>query len=177
MQAMVEQLLHLARLDTGPSMFETSGYDPAELALEAWEPFARQALSRELRVDLSFEDGLRVTLNRELLALVLRNLNDNAVTYAEPKGRVHITLRRTTQHEMCFEVSNSGSRLDQEQASAAIRRFWRGDPARAETGLHCGLGLALVEKATRVLGGSLRLSSQVDGDFVAQVLLPVDGSA
>jgi two-component system, OmpR family, heavy metal sensor histidine kinase CusS len=177
LQTMVERLLHLARLAAGPPEPETSGYDPAELAVEAWEPFAPQALARGLRVDLHFEDGLRVTVNRELLALILRNLNDNAVTYAEPGGRVGITLRRSAERQVCFEVSNSGSRLDSEQASAATRRFWRGDPARTETGLHCGLGLALVDKATRALGGSLELSSRVDGNFVAQIVLPVDGSA
>src|SRR4030095_3241972 len=163
--------------DAGPPSAETSAYDPAELALEAWEPFAAQALARGLRVDLGFEAGLHATANRELLGLILRNLNDNAVTYAEAQGRVALRLRETPEHGLSFEVSNSGSRLDQEQACAAIRRFWRGDPARSATGLHCGLGLALVDKAARALGASLKIRAEVDGDFVARVLLPVNGRA
>ena len=177
MQAMVERLLALARLDAGPPAPEASDYDAAEFALEAWEPFAVGAQARDLRVDLQLEHGLRASSNRELLGLILRNLNDNAVSYSEAQGRVEIRVCRTAGHELCFEVSNSGSRLDQEAARAATRRFWRGDLARSGSDIHCGLGLALVDRAARALGGSLEIRSAVEGDFVARVLLPGNGRA
>lgn len=176
MQSMVEQLLHLARLDSDRSASDSQAYDAAELALESWEPFAARALARGLHVDLHLENGFCVTLNRELVGLILRNLHDNAVTYADPGGRVRIALRRSAAREIRLEVSNSGSRLDQEQADAATRRFWRGDAARSETGLHCGLGLALASKAAQALGGTLKLSSQIGAEFVAVVALPLQAA-
>src|SRR6185295_2698054 len=57
MQAMVEQLLQLARLDAGALATHSRPYDPAELALEAWEPFAAPAQARGLCVDLRLENG------------------------------------------------------------------------------------------------------------------------
>lgn len=172
LQSMVERLLHLARLDAGRSAVESESYDLADLALEAWEPFAARALARGLRVDLHLESGLELSSNRELVGLILRNLHENAVTYAEPNGQVRISTRRFDGRQIALEVSNSGSRLSQEQTSVATQRFWRGDAARTEAGLHCGLGLALVEKATQALRGHLKLRSREGGEFVAEVTLP-----
>jgi len=71
-----------------------------------------------------------------------------------------------------LEVTNSGSLLDQEATHSATRRFWRGETARTEAGLRCGLGLALVERAALALGGRLVLTSTRGGDFRAAVLVP-----
>ena len=71
-----------------------------------------------------------------------------------------------------LKVSNSGSRLSQDEAVAATQRFWRGDTARSEAGLHCGLGLSLVEKATRALGGAVEIHSSAGGVFSVEATLP-----
>ncbi len=171
LQGMVERLLQLARLDAGCTAIESVRYDLADFAVETWEPYATRAHVRHLRVDLDLQHELQVSFDRELLGLILRNLHDNAVTYADPGGHVRIAVRSDDDGAIHLEVSNSGSRLDEAQASAATQRFWRGDSARTDAGLHCGLGLAVVEKATAALGGTLKLSSRVAGEFVAQVVL------
>ncbi|MCE9596266.1 MAG: hypothetical protein K8S98_18905 [Planctomycetes bacterium] len=177
LQDVVDRLLQLARLDSMRSATEAKPCDLAELIVATWEPFAERALSRGLQVDFRLEQPLEVELDQELLGLVLRNLHDNAVAYADEGGRVRIALRRLDERTVRIEVANSGSRIGPEEAASATQRFWRGDAARADTGLHCGLGLALVERATRALGGSLRLRSQTGGEFVAEVSLPADESA
>jgi two-component system sensor histidine kinase QseC len=173
LQGMVERLLQIARLDAGRPAAVSAPYDLADFALEAWEPYAGRALARGLRVDLDLPHGFEASWDRELFGSILRNLHDNAVTYADTGGHVRIAIRDRENHSIRVEVSNSGSRLDQGQASVATQRFWRGDAARTEAGVHCGLGLALVEKATRALGGTLNLHSRVGGEFVAEVTLPI----
>ncbi len=175
LQAIVERLLQLARLDAHRSNEVPQRHDLADLVLDGWEHFTSQAVSRDLRVDLRLQDGLEVSADRELLGLVLRNLYENAVSYADTGGEIRISTRREDCDEVVHEVTNSGSLLDQDEAAAATQRFWRGDAARANTGLHCGLGLALADKAARALRGRLELRSRKGGEFVATVTLP--GSA
>ncbi len=172
LQSMVERLLQLARLDAGRSAVPSERYDLADLALEAWEPFAAQAVLRGLRVDLLLEEGLEISADRELVGLILRNLYENAVSYADPGGKIRIATRRSKSGDISLGVSNTGSRLGREEARAATQRFWRGDAARTEAGAHCGLGLTLVEKATHALGGSLRLASEAGGEFAVEVAFP-----
>jgi len=171
LQAMVERLLQLARLDGGRSPVVSERYDLADVALEVWESFAAHAVARGLSVELRLGEGIEMSSDRELVGLILRNLYENAVTYADSGGQVRISAHRVDGSGTSLEVSNSGSRLGQGEADAATQRFWRGDAARTDAALHCGLGLTLVEKATRALAGRLELRSEVGGEFVARVTL------
>ena len=131
--------------------------------------------ARDLRVDLELQNGFDVSTDRELLGLILRNLYENAVAYCDRGGRVRIAtgpVGRTGLDLVSVEVSNSGSRLSADELPEATRRFWRGDAARTAAGLHCGLGLSLVEKAAEALGGRLELRSAEGADFVARVTFP-----
>ena len=172
LQAMVERLLQLARLEAGRRAVDSEPYVLGDVAVEAWEPFAEAAQARGLHVDLAVQSGLEVRSDRELVELILRNLFENAVTYADDGGAIRIATRRANGRGIALEVANTGSRISQGEAAAATRRFWRGDDARSSNGMHCGLGLSLVEKAADALAGSVSLRSQTDGEFGVEVTFP-----
>ena len=67
------------------------------------------------------------------------------------------------------EISNTGCPLTGAQVAQVFERFWRGDAARCDAGVHCGLGLALVQRIVTSLGG--RAEARVDGDGVFTVRL------
>jgi two-component system heavy metal sensor histidine kinase CusS len=71
--------------------------------------------------------------------------------------------------EIVFE--NTGSRLTSRQAEEVFECFWRGDSSRRDTGVHCGLGLALVKRIVEALGGSIRAETQ-NGLFIVRLTLP-----
>lgn len=175
LQSMGERLLQLARLDAGVTDVDPERFELADLALEAWEPFGAQAASRGLAVTWSLEDGLEVAANRELLGLILRNLFENAVTYADSGGQLRISARVDGADGATLRVANSGSWLGPQEAAAATQRFWRGDAARTQAGRHCGLGLALVERASEALGMGLELRSEPQGEFSVTLTLPGAG--
>ncbi len=168
-QSIVERLLNLARVESGSSSGEVRELDLAEAVREGWEPFAARALDRGHGVRFELEPELQVWVDPELLALVLRNLLSNAVEHAEAGASLAVSTRRVAD-AVELEVRNSGSRLDRAEAQSATQRFWRGDRSR-RSGQHCGLGLALVERAASALGGALVVDSEVGGDFVARVRL------
>ena len=76
-----------------------------------------------------------------------------------------------------IRVANSGSLLSQAEADQASERFWRGDPARTEAGIRCGLGLALVRRAAAELGADLSVCSERGGEFRITLVLPAGGAA
>ncbi len=68
-------------------------------------------------------------------------------------------------------IANSGCRLNAADAPRVFDRFWRGDAARSETGLRCGVGLSLCRKIIELLGGSV--SARVENEvFSVTVELP-----
>ena len=81
-----------------------------------------------------------------LLAVVLRNVLENAVTYAPPGGRVSVRTTPAADGRWSLRVTNPCLGLSAADLPKVFEPFWRGDAARTADGSgRVGLGLALVQ--------------------------------
>jgi signal transduction histidine kinase len=143
----------------------------AELVNRCWCPFSGKAAA----AGIVFENHLNIALvwksDTAGLSMIVSNLLDNAVEYTDRGGRIWVTARKTDVGiEIIFE--NTGNQLTGKQTSEVFGCFWRGDSARSNTGVHCGLGLALVKRIIEALGGSVCAESQ-NGLFNIRIYLPL----
>jgi len=170
MQAMVNNLLLLARIDAAQMVFQMERIVLFDMAAASWETLAPDARTRELTFDNRIPRALTVICDRQSLGLIFSNLFGNAVEYADHGGRVW-TQAQETDGSIEILVGNTGCRLAADQATRVFDRFWRADSSRSETGTHCGLGLSLVSSIARALDGSARVT--VEGEvFVTRIELP-----
>lgn len=170
MQAMVGNLLLLARIEAGQVAFRAEPVALCETAEASWKPFAARARQRGLAFDNRISSDLMLTCDRQSLATVLSNLFSNAVEYGDDGGRVWAQAR---QADGCIDidVSNTGCRLSADQAARVFNRFWRADASRSDAGTHCGLGLSLVQRVMQALGGSAAALVE-DGTFTLRLTFP-----
>lgn len=170
MQTIVGNLLMLARLEGGQVPLRPEPVPLRQEIERLWRPLAGQAEACGIRFAADVPAGLAATADRELMALAVSNLLANAAEYANNGGRIEVAGHGAGgKAELVF--SNTGCRLSAEQARHVFERFWRGDTARA-AGVHCGLGLALVERAVAVLGGEVSVTVTPDGVFTVRLVLP-----
>jgi two-component system heavy metal sensor histidine kinase CusS len=172
MHAMVDQLLLLARADARQLRVTTEPIDPGVFLGDCWSNFHDRASARGLQVQWDIDHGTTILADAAKLRLVVNNLFDNAVSHADQGGWIQIKTQRSANDNVTLQIANSGSRLSADQAQRAFDRFWRGDTARADTGVHCGLGLSLCRKLMDVLGGTIHLQSQLGGAFVVLLTFP-----
>lgn len=169
---MVEQLLLLARAETGQLPVQRESISVKMLLEECWSSFAARADRRHVRVDWQVSDDLVVVSDRAKLQMILHNLLDNAVTYVNENGLISIRAM-AEQEGLSLIIANTGSQLAAEDAAHALDRFWRGDPSRRDTGTHCGLGLTLCARLVALLDGTIRLTSEKGGLFTVTIRLGV----
>lgn len=169
MHAMVDNLLLLARADARQLSTDPEPTDMVPFMQECWVHFAGRAAARKLNVEWKIDPNSIVKLDREKMRIVLNNLFDNAVSYADEEGRVWVNLAMASM-AMTLTVGNTGSRIATADAGKLFDRFWRGDEARSDAGVHCGLGLSLCRKMVDILGGTLTADS-VDGMFAATLVI------
>jgi signal transduction histidine kinase len=174
LQALVDRLLWLVRLDAGTVAIETRPTDIATLLRETWNPLQREADARGLRVQWDLPEEMWVVTDPMLAGIALRNVLENAVAYADEGGRVHVRVARHGELA-AVEIGNSGSLVRQEDVPGLLRRFARGDQARTPVGSRCGLGLALVDRIAGVLGHLVEIRSRPGGSF--EVTLSMAGDA
>lgn len=164
MRTMIDNLLSLARADTGRMQVAMEAVPAGGLLQDCWAVFAPEADARGLQVEWRLDDACEIVADRELLRLIFRNLLGNAVAYADDGGIVRIEWLDGSERPG-LRITNTGSKLSAEQARHVFERFWQGDSSRAATGVHCGLGLALSERLMTLLGGSITVESVPGGEF------------
>lgn len=170
MQALVDNLLALARVEAGQVQVEREPTPLATMIEQCWSAFAERAHARGLRRSITLTDIDVVMIDRAKVRLVFTNLFDNAVAYSDAGGDIAISGTHTDGW-LSLQISNSGCTLPASVGNQVFARFWRGDPAHATSGLHCGLGLALCRTLIEVHGGHIR-ASIADGRFHIMIDLP-----
>jgi len=123
--------------------------------------FKTQAL--EKRIDLSFniEDSLPEIMADEKLADDLfGNLISNAVKYTPPGGKVQVSLTKENQHQIRFEVSDTGIGIHEEDIPHLFSEFFRAENAKAHVEEGTGLGLVIVKEILDRLRGTISVKSK-----------------
>jgi len=170
MQTMMNNLLMIARLDARQLTFRREQIRLAELVNSCWQPFPEKAIERKITFDNRVPNDVTVNSDRKNLSLIFSNLLNNAVEYTNDAGQIWVTAHHTGD-SVEIAVANTGCQLTNEQAAQVFDCFWRGDSSRTGTGIHCGLGLALVQRLVRALGGSVIVELHPGGIFFIRLTL------
>jgi signal transduction histidine kinase len=153
--ALVENLLTLARLDAGQLELDARDVPLRALVEECWRPHAGAAAARSIEFRNTVAAGAVTRTDREKLRIVVGNLLANAAEYTEQGGWIEVTSGR----DGLLEVADSGPAIQPEQIERIFDRLWRGDAARAATGIHCGIGLSLARALCTQLSLTLTATS------------------
>lgn len=170
MEAMVESLLLLARSDAGQVSIARQEVDLCHLVSQSWSLLQYRADGRNAGIAFEMPPSLAIQTDAEKLGIVLRNVMDNAVSYVDSGGRIRINVR-SEEGKAIVEIANTGSLIAAEDAPRLFERFWRGDAARTETEMHCGLGLSLCQRLMTLLGGAIAVETTKGGEFVVRLMI------
>jgi signal transduction histidine kinase len=112
---------------------------------------------------------LVVGCSPSLLGQILRNLVENALKFRATTRPLAIEIvAKVADEQAVIEVSDNGVGVDPESAKHVFEPYFR---ARGDVAGH-GLGLAIVDRAVRSLGGSCELSSNVGEGARVTIRLP-----
>jgi two-component system OmpR family sensor kinase len=174
MGALVDDLLHLARVDQGRPL-ERAPVDLVVLADDAARDARAVDPSRE--VTAASRDGqLLVEGDESRLRQVVANVVGNALVHTPPGSPIEITTSRVNSKAV-LAVRDHGPGMPPEVAARAFERFYRADPARSRHRGGSGLGLSIVEATVGAHGGSVRLETAPGKGTTVIVELPVTDGA
>ncbi|PFG11346.1 ATP-binding protein [Marinobacter sp. LV10MA510-1] len=154
---LIEQLLVLSRLDPEKTPVDQHQVKLSTVVNECVALHAPVAIRKG--VDLGFEandEGL-VLGDRTLLAVLVRNLIDNAVRYTPSGGLIDVRVKRIGS-QVLLQVVDTGPGIPVKERKGAVSRFYRVLGSGEEGS---GLGLSIVERIAQLHGASLTLE---DGD-------------
>jgi signal transduction histidine kinase len=127
----------------------------------------------EAGVGLSVEAAAvpRIRGSARDLALLVRNLVDNAIRYTAPGGKVNVELT-TEDGEVVLAVADTGLGIPHRDLPRIFERFYRVDRARSRETGGTGLGLSIVKHVAENLGGRVDVTSELGQGTRFEVRLP-----
>ncbi len=175
MARIIDQLLRLARADSGTDQKSFAQFDLGELVTEVASD--AQILSREK--DLKFESGhiekLSVYGDIDQLRELLLNLIGNAIRYTPPGGTVGFSLEQKG-GEAVITFTDTGIGIPAKDIPHIFDRFYRVDKARSRAEGASGLGLAICRHIAEAHGGSIEVQSEPGKGSTFTVQLPLHQS-
>ncbi|MBQ4232749.1 MAG: HAMP domain-containing histidine kinase [Lachnospiraceae bacterium] len=141
MNTLVEQLLFLARGDSGRTELNVSEISLFQLMNEIYEESLMIDESHIYKI-LPCDEDITVNVDTALFKQAVRILIDNAAKYTPDKEEIRLSVGRIDSDKVYVEVQDSGIGMVSEDVNHMFDRFFRSDDVRSFEGSGLGLSIA-----------------------------------
>jgi len=171
--ALIENLMTLARADSGSEALQVTPTDLNEVFLEISEPARLLAEGKSIHYEHRLaETPLRVSGNAPSLRRLFLILIDNAVKYTSREGRISVVLD-SSDGAAVTEIRDTGVGISPADLPHIFERFYRADESRSRESGGTGLGLSIAKWIAEAHHGSISVVSKVGEGSVFQVQIPL----
>ena len=158
LNALVQQILDLARLEREGEVLELVETDVADLVRETVESMRPRAESAGIALSFAAPEAPCVAkVDARLIGEAVGNLVENAIRHSGSPD-IAVAVARAPRG-FAVTVEDHGVGIPSAHAARVFERFHRVDPARAAESGGAGLGLAIVRRIARLHGGDVTLEN------------------
>lgn len=159
MRGLIEQMLDLARADSGQEEAAFEQADLSRIAEDGILLFEPLYFEQGLTLYTEIEEGILIWGLKDRLGQLLDILLDNACKYSSQGGTTWVKLKKQGKSHCVLSVENQGPPIAPEDVNQLFKRFYRADPARNTSGSY-GLGLSIAEQIVQLHRGKIHAESR-----------------
>ena len=163
LEKLIQDLFGFTKLNYGKIAMHVTQLDIVkllgQLLEEAYPSFAQKGLSYDLQSNVPAKT---ITADGALLARLFDNLIGNAIKYGADGKRVLVQIR-AEEEVVSVSVTNYGFVIPAEELPLIFNKFYRVEQSRSSPTGGAGLGLAIAKEIVEMHGGSIGVSSDLNG--------------
>ena len=175
---LINSVLDLAKIESGRMDLDLTEVKLSSLVEEAQATVASLAEKNTIQLQVDVDDGDFLPMaDPEKLLHILINLLGNAIKFA-PGGQVLIKAYHQPQ-QIYISVADTGIGISQEQQAAIFDPFKQADSGTTRKFQGSGLGLSITRQLCELMGGKIRVESELGAGskFIVELPLPIDSAA
>lgn len=170
---LINNILELARTETGKIQPIYHLIDPVSLLREVVEMLLPQAEAKQLYLQLYLgTPPAEISSDGNKLEQVLVNLIGNAIKFT-PHGGVSIFLDTTLDHQLQIDIQDTGIGINGDEIHWIFEPFRQVDSGTDRRYEGTGLGLTIARNLVKLLNGEVSVESQLGKGSVFRVRLPL----
>ena len=161
MAELIEEMLSLAKLDTGKELLDFSKFNVSNLLNNIILTFEAVIFENNIDFESNIKEDIYIKGDKEKIKKAINVLLDNAIKYTNKKGKISVLLAED-KGKLKIKVKNTGEGIKKEDLDKVFERFYRVDDSRTrETGGY-GLGLSIAKSIVESHHGKIYADSIVD---------------
>ena len=170
---LIEQLMFLARADSGAETLHFAATNVAEVLREACHQGSALAEAKQIAFQEHIPgESMWIQADASSLRRLFLILIDNAVKYTPASGQIEVSLHRNDGYAVA-EVRDTGIGIAEADLPNVFERFYRADKARTRESGGVGLGLSIGRWIAEVHSGTIEVHSSPGRGSTFQIRLPV----
>ncbi|MDT2813606.1 ATP-binding protein [Vagococcus carniphilus] len=169
---LIQNIMTLLKTEKDIYLLDTVVSDPVTVISEELERY--QFKIKEKQINVSFDSATHTSINLpgNAFQLIVKNLIENAVEYTREKDSIFIYLKEQD-GELILTVEDTGIGISEVDQKRIFERFYRVSESRQRNTGGSGLGLSIVQHYTEILGGTVKLTSDVNEGTTVIVRVPL----
>lgn len=155
----INDILHLAKLDTGRIVLAETKFDLAKMVRDVVDEQSDTARAGGIKLMLESPSRGMVLGDSHMLRMVIENLLSNAIKYTPDGGSVTVRMSRRS-NQWVIAVKDTGVGIAKSDFHKLFKQFTRIDNPRAEFVTGTGVGLYLAYHLMILHGGDITVTSR-----------------
>jgi two-component system phosphate regulon sensor histidine kinase PhoR len=169
---LVEDLLELARSESGNLVLRKEPFDLTDIATTVVNTFAQRSSAADIELDLDAPRAVLVDADRHRLTQVGLNLVDNALRHTPSGGTVTVEVITEAENAI-LRVRDTGRGIPYHDLPHIFERFYVVDRSRSREHTGTGLGLSIARHLVEAHGGTLTAQSLYGRGSTFECRLPI----
>ncbi len=159
MNALITDLLNLAKIESGQFPMEFSEFDINELIRRCIIVFEQRIEEKKLIVDIQLGEGkLLVWADADRISQVVTNLIDNAVKFSYEGGQLKVWTH-CVENRVYVNVADTGEGIPPDEQPYVFERFYKVDKSHSRSKPGTGIGLSIAKRIIAQHQESITLKS------------------
>lgn len=172
---LVNDILDLAKIEAGKMPVHIEPVDVRQIIRELSQTIEPMVRRKNLEYKTDFDPNLPVIMTDSTkVKQIVLNLLSNAVKFTH-EGTVSVTTRAADRDGILITVEDTGIGIRDEDLDKIFEDFRQVDQSSTREYGGTGLGLSITRKLLHLLGGTVRVSSQIGVGTAFTVWLPREG--
>ncbi len=168
---LTNSLILLARMEEEQPRTQMIDFSLSDMAEDSVGTFQALAKTQQKTLTGKIQPMISMRGDEKAIGRLVHILLDNAIKYAEPYGRISLTLEKQ-KNLICLSVLNTTEYISQENLKYLFDRFYRTDKSRnSQTGGY-GLGLSIASAIVSAHKGKISATTEDEKSLLVTVVFP-----
>ena len=169
----INDILDMSKIEAGRMQLEPETLDLAPLIDETLHMIAIQAQEKDIAVEQSIGETIRIFADKRAMKQVVINLLSNAIKFTGEGGRIRIRAKSVS-GAVQISIEDTGCGIPASALKRLGRPFEQVQNQLTRNHSGSGLGLAISKSLTELHGGSLKIRSKPNKGTIVAVRIPSD---